>query len=705
MTKNILTLNVLNFNFTKQELTCYITDQQTPETVKLAERDAVILKKQLNLSVETNALHTTFDTPCANGYRVTMKTVSSFTEISESSWSYSFLKSYFTYKLTNYFRGKGYPVSSNLISDIDVWIPTTAVLKECNSYKVFRLRVQFCTLSVNPELIVSYKGVRSVIKHSLNSDYCCEIAPDLFNKVLFGTEFFRYVDIPDYARRDMDRMFPCLNKELQRTLLIPFLKPDKSNRYIRFRDETETFRNLYLQPEMLSDFMLVDDFWLKKEAKTLPNNNHELDLLTFGNGGMHREPKVGMKEYGPKAYPSDISTTMFFICHKDDVNMAQTIYNYMKGELPGFVGLNKYTGLTYHTVKKFSIYFDNKDNPLPEIIAQLNERTFSNTVRFVAIYLSPYSKWEINLKHKTLYYELKEELLHRGIVSQVLEVDKNWIGRKKDSRGAAQLKEGFHFFLPNIAVALVAKLGGTPWSLASGKKRELVIGISAFKSDNQKNKYLGSAFCFSGEGRFYGFDCFRSTQINELTGSILMSVKQYLMEYNKPERLVIHFYKTLSRAELIPVEKGLAELGLDIPVVVVSINKTYSEDIIGFDTAHEHLMPFSYTYFPVNQSQYLLYNNTLQTDTTFNEREGYPFPLKISVQFFEVGSIRSQKPEVSLITDLFSQVCRFSQLYWKSISRQSLPVTLKYPEMLAQIVPYFTKPELPRTGKETLWFL
>jgi hypothetical protein len=44
-------------------------------------------------------------------------------------------------------------------------------------------------------------------------------------------------------------------------------------------------------------------------------------------------------------------------------------------------------------------------------------------------------------------------------------------------------------------------------------------------------------------------------------------------------------------------------------------------------------------------------------------------------------------------------------MYWKSTDQQSLPVTIKYPEMVASIYPYFQHDKLPDFGKENLWFL
>ncbi len=40
-----------------------------------------------------------------------------------------------------------------------------------------------------------------------------------------------------------------------------------------------------------------------------------------------------------------------------------------------------------------------------------------------------------------------------------------------------------------------------------------------------------------------------------------------------------------------------------------------------------------------------------------------------------------------------------------SVRQQNLPVTIKYPEMVAQIAPYFEGDDIPDYGKNNLWFL
>ena len=59
----------------------------------------------------------------------------------------------------------------------------------------------------------------------------------------------------------------------------------------------------------------------------------------------------------------------------------------------------------------------------------------------------------------------------------------------------------------------------------------------------------------------------------------------------------------------------------------------------------------------------------------------------------------------ALIDLLIDQVYQFSRMYWKSVAQQNMPVTILYPQMVAEIFPYFKTPVLSEFGKETLWFL
>jgi len=77
---------------------------------------------------------------------------------------------------------------------------------------------------------------------------------------------------------------------------------------------------------------------------------------------------------------------------------------------------------------------------------------------------------------------------------------------------------------------------------------------------------------------FKGFDCFGANDTGCLAGSIREAAGKFIASNYKATRLIIHFYKDLSKKELKPIIDTLHALGLPIPVIVVTINKTESKD-------------------------------------------------------------------------------------------------------------------------------
>ena len=163
----------------------------------------------------------------------------------------------------------------------------------------------------------------------------------------------------------------------------------------------------------------------------------------------------------------------------------------------------------------------------------------------------------------------------------------------------------------------------------------------------------------------------------------------------------------------------LNSLNLDIPVYVISINKTESEDFVCFDKNStflernfhtkadnivESLMPYSGTFVNLGKEEtgyrYLLCNNTRYEGSKFNKMDGFPFPIKLNIscpnKTNDIGN--------AIIQQLIEQVYQFSRIYWKSVKQQGLPVSIKYPEMIAEIMPHFNAPKV-YTDNKSLWFL
>ena len=112
-------------------------------------------------------------------------------------------------------------------------------------------------------------------------------------------------------------------------------------------------------------------------------------------------------------------------------------------------------------------------------------------------------------------------------------------------------------------------------------------------------------------------------------------------------------------------------------------------------------MPVSGTYLDMGGS-FLLYNNERYKDTT--DRSNNLYPIKLRIQ--KVGQ-NGNNLNISMdeINNLITQVYQFSRLSWKTIAPQNMPITTLYPDLAAEIVPFFTNTAMPRAGRQTPWFL
>lgn len=237
--------------------------------------------------------------------------------------------------------------------------------------------------------------------------------------------------------------------------------------------------------------------------------------------------------------------------------------------------------------QRLHIKFTDTNNPVPEIITALQNdsyRRLDPKVKYVGIYISPIHKYASEASSKECYYKIKELFLKKGIITQCIDLDKMKRAISADDKSG---KQNFVYTLQNMGVAICAKLEGAPWILDETARKELIIGIGAFKSDNRQ--YIGAAFSFDNTGIFSNYEYFQKNELDELVGAIQLAIIKYASINNKLERLVIHYYKKISRKrEFQKIEDMLSSLNLDIPVYIVTINKTESEDIVVFDAESKY---------------------------------------------------------------------------------------------------------------------
>lgn len=690
MKKADLYFNILTFDWPKEPLTFYFSTDKTVHSHKLGKYhfpDNISDIFPDILEKEDPVIYTTFTEP-VEGFQPF--------ELNIRDIKLDLYKRFLNIQIDKHFRNKGFIVTKNFVKDRQIWVKSSNLSTEIYTiYNKFSLKIQFKKVSEYPELIVAYDGKSKVLNKSI-SKLNMDISSILFKKVIHKTYIYNYQKVNDslYQKLEPNNTFPLLNNDLSNALGIRYNTTRIPNKYKPYKEAIDTF---------IKHFILKDDFikiipintkqYLQVPKINIGYVNNACNDLVFEGGLIGRIPKTDFATKKPFEISPHRNIEFFYIFHVSHKNEVIRLDKYLKkGINHYFKGLDDYAKVPYHADKNFAIQYQNSDNPLPEIINKLNDFTFNSNITYVAIYISPIDKYHRDKSKKKVYYRVKEELLKRRIVSQVIDYQKL---RKKISN--------YQYELNNISLALLAKLQGKPWQLATSSNRELIIGVGAFKNIDENINYIASAFSFQNNGNFNGFDYFTKSNTIELSGAISNAITQFHAIEDNPSKVVIHFYKEMSKQEMDPIIKRMEQLELGCPLYIININKTDSQDLIAFDLNwHNRLMPKSGTFIKIGWNQFLLFNNSRYNDfDSYPTGESYPFPIKLSIS----SPTEDALDDIKTVKNLIEQVYQFSRLYWKSLRQQNVPITIKYPEMVAEIAPHFEGDDIPPHGKDVLWFL
>lgn len=603
--------------------------------------------------------------------------------------------------LYNHFRTHADAVRFNKVGQLEVWI------KDPDAQPYADKATQYLRFSVVPyydimeqpwSLRVAFNGISITYNKPLSQ---LDLIADSFG-VLVDKEVVRSQYLNNKQKHLLSEAYPVINKRLATELNVPEKRYRNPNKYLSTKSRIEFFCANYLFKFKIEQLQFASS----QAFSAIPSSNQlkvadDSKILVFGNNQEDTDPLNGIKKYGVYKTSNHSRIILFFIYEKEHQQVAQRLYNilmhdvysdelkieYDDGNAKNI--LSTFINEQFSTQNGLSIIFTSLQNANKEIEAGLIKQPRKQGEFYTAIFISPVPKDGINNPYHELYYQVKEKLLWRAIPCQAIYFDN-------------PSKNNFKFYLPNIAVALSAKVGGIPYKLKTyNPNMDLVIGVGAFRSSLREDCYVGSAFCFDGEGVFQELNCYRHDRNDKLVADIRKAIG-YFMKNNKlrhPERLIIHYYKKMRKSESNEIMKMLLELNFNIPIYIVTVNKTETCDFFAFDESENNLMPLSGTIVKLNSDEFLLYNNAYYGTKPTN-RYLFPIRLRMIKVVNNVGRTSLTDEEA---TDMLNKVYQFSRLYWKSVSQQSLPVTIAYSEMMAEIVPHFKDALLPPFGKTSLW--
>ena len=580
----------------------------------------------------------------------------------------SFRKNFVKYHLINHLRKDNFLIEPYAMGvDLSAYIFSKSFNDEWNEY----FRYGFIIKPGRDEIIFNKTGENILISKDEKSenfypdvDFTNLRAIDTANQFILKVKYINARQLRIIANNDIKREINVS------------ISPKKVSYKGLYNDIKEFYKKHLLNLEsntlkiQSGGFLNVPDEYID----TVYFGNNE---MVFKNNRTDINAATGMRDYG-SFKPSPIAKDAQFIFIYENSDDANKLYQYLKNGLKHFPGLQTYVGVP-PTLADLKLKYDRKrlKKNFDEFLSE--KLPDNNYKQYFVILITPFKKEE---KSENYYY-IKRELLKKGITSQFISYQ-------------SIRSEYFHFYLPNIAIAILAKLGGIPWKLKEQSYKELIIGFNTKKIND--TKYIGSAVFFDNQGYLKNVNSYEGEDLNKISSDLKKAIKTFREENSEElKRVVIHTYKPNGKAER-EIERLLRkELILDAPLVYIEINDVKTTAEVCFDENYNYGMPTSGTYVKTGKDEYLLFNNTRYKKKPLRSvTEEWPIKLRI---YTGNNIIFDEKR-------LISQVYEFSRLYWKGLKQKSQPVTTIYPKLIAGYAGNFNE-SIPKNKitQKTPWFL
>lgn len=554
-------------------------------------------------------------------------------------------------------------------------------------FRKFNLFVRLAQEQTALELVVTYDGLSYVLlKHIEELVNHHQLDTLLLKSVIYERECLPYKRIEEAVRLQMNKVYPILRRDIAKVLDMDLPHYTDPYKLTTAAGEIQMFFEHYIKHERLKEWFGKIERWdLVNESDVFQLKDTSREMC-FGGNKISSDNYKAFNDFGPHLLPSKKHFKVFFVYDAKGKIAKEHLIKHLKAE-DQYKSLNQYSHIPLVYDQGLDLMVKDMSRIKEELSDWVNGLELNPEVQYMAFYLSPIPKYGITGIQNQYYYWVKEILLKRNIASQVIDQSK--------------VKGNINYWIPNIAMAMVAKMGGIPWKLARQTEAELIVGFGAFKSTQRDAPYIGSSFCFDNEGRFQEFDCWSEMREWALIGQLHKAIKEYLRKNGEIKRLVIHYYKELNKREFRQVEQLLDRFDSKIPIIVVRINSTFQHKELVMDFGHPRYLPANGCYFHLQFHDYLLYINEREKGSISHVKAAQ-FPLKVSLQSNKPGLFDEDR---ELVPRLMQQLYDFSLLHWRSINQPRLPVTIAYPQYLARIFPYFDAETLQDMGRRMLWFL
>ena len=551
-------------------------------------------------------------------------------------------------------------------------------------YHRFTLKVVHDSETSEPGLMISYDGIAFILKQSLAQLHYSNPDTRMFRLAAFRGRIYPWKFLPETAWYHANEIFPVLNREVTGWLGEVFPADYSNATFHRHFTHIAGFINSYCQSETFQAVVPHNNQFKPVSSNSTGKLVHAGSKFLFGEGQTGTNPLEGLKKYGPLQRPAGTHFRYFFIYFENQQAEAMRLSRCIAGK-EGHLKINRLTCLPLAHAPEYDMIIGGEADAAMQVEHCLRYRWFDAGVTWYAFYISPYSRSEPDESRKQLYYRIKELLLHRQVSMQAVD--------------AGKLRHDFSHALGSIACGMVVKLGGIPW-LPEGKRHSgPVVGLCSIRRGRILQQYAGISVRFSQEMNFCGFDLFPATDPLILAGRVVEALLLYLRHFPTPRQMVIHTNMPLNEDHMEPMQKMLAQLQIDIPVVMALIRQASGRGLMVFGNRNGNAMPENGTWIHYGDNRYLL--NINARERRGRHRVAQNLPLRIRFRCTHPGYLASD----GIVPEMLEQICSLSRMHWNPDRHSSLPVTVSYPAKLATFVPWFRMKMLPPHGRSVPWFL
>jgi hypothetical protein len=309
------------------------------------------------------------------------------------------------------------------------------------------------------------------------------------------------------------------------------------------------------------------------------------------------------------------------------------------------------------------------------------------------------------------YYTTKARLMAQGVPVQLIKIE-------------TIRRQNIENVLNNVSLAMYAKLGGIPWTLAPNTDlaHEIVLGIgSARLTDSRRGageRVIGITTVFSGDGQYLLANNTQEVSADQYLEALTRSLQETVAElrsrfgWKRKDRVRFIFHQSFKKYKDVESEavKTFAASLTDFDVQYAFVHVSDSHNWMLFEPIAKgvkfgkamkgKMVPQRGQCVPLGPNTALL---TLSgPNQVKNPLQGCPHPILVSIH--EDSTFKS-------LDYLARQVFNLSCMSWRGFNPSTLPVSISYSNMIVDLLGHLRhvknwNPEILATAlKERRWFL